>query len=68
MGQAIVVFEEDDILITVDSDTLEGMSETELAELIIETVTAMRNGDVESLPGDVTFGPNPTPVYKKDMN
>ena len=61
MGQAIVVHDAPDAIITIDSDVLEELTEQELAELIAEAMHALATGESEF--AEVEYAPTPTPVY-----
>lgn len=62
MGQAVVVYETPDILITIDSDQLELMSKEEVVQVIHEALHTAATGKSDFF-GDVTEGSNPPPVY-----
>jgi hypothetical protein len=63
MSQAIVVYETPDLLITIDSDDLEQMTQEELDEVIREAKATHKTGESDFF-GEVTEGPNPQPVYR----
>ena len=63
MGQAIVVYNTPELLITIDSDDLEQMTQEEIDEIIREVKAVNATGESDFF-GDVTYGPNPTPVYR----
>lgn len=63
MGQAIVVYEHDDLLITIDSDDLEEMTPAEIDEIICEAKAAAETGESDFF-GEISRGPNPKPVRR----
>ena len=63
MGQAIVVYQDAEHLITIDSDELETMTQEDIDEIIREVKEVNATGESDFF-GDVTYGPNPTPVYR----
>lgn len=63
MGQAVVVYETPDILITIDSDQLQLMTEEEVTKVIHEVLHTVVTGKSDFF-DDVTEGPNPPPVYR----
>lgn len=62
MGQAIVIYDKDDLLITVDSDELELMSTDEVNEIIREAIHTHKTGESDFFT-EIEEGPNPPPVY-----
>lgn len=63
MSQAIVVYESDTVLVTIDSDELEMMTKEEIDEVIREAIHTAETGESDFF-GDVTEGQNPTPVRR----
>ena len=63
MGQAIVVYQDSEHLITIDSDDLEQMTQEEIDEIIREAKATSETGESDFFT-DVVEGPNPTPVYR----
>ena len=63
MGQAIVVYEQDDLIITIDSDVLETLTQDEIDKIIVETKNATITGESDFFE-EMTQGPNPKPVYR----
>jgi hypothetical protein len=50
-------------LITIDSDELEQMTQEEIDEIIREAKATHETGESDFF-GEVSEGPNPTPVYR----
>ena len=63
MGQAVVVYESGDLLITIDSDDLEQMTPAEIDEIIQEAQTTAETGESNFF-GEISHGPNPKPVRR----
>ena len=63
MGQAIVVYEQDNLIITIDSDVLETLTQDEIDKIIVETKNATITGESDFFE-EMTQGPNPKPVYR----
>jgi len=63
MGQAIVVYESGDLLITIDSDDLEQMTLEEIDEIIQEAQATVETGESDFF-GEISQGPNPEPVRR----
>lgn len=63
MGQAVVVYESGDLLITIDSDDLEQMTPAEIDEIISEARSVDATGQSDVF-GEISHGPNPEPVRR----
>ena len=63
MGQAIVVYETSELLITIDSDELEQMTTAEIDEIISEARGVDATGQSEFF-SEISYGPNPKPVRR----
>ncbi len=63
MGQAVVVYESGDLLITIDSDDLEQMTQEEIDEIIQQAQATVETGESDFF-GEISHGPNPEPVRR----
>lgn len=63
MGQAVVVYESGDLLITIDSDDLEQMAPAEIDEIIQQAQATAETGESDFF-GEISQGPNPEPVRR----
>lgn len=63
MGQAVVVYECGDLVITIDSDDLEQMTQEEIDEIIGEAKATAETGESDFF-GEISCGPNPKPVRR----
>ena len=63
MGQAVVVYESGDLLITIDSDDLEQMTPSEIDEIIQQAQATAETGESYFF-GEISYGPNPEPVRR----
>jgi len=63
MGQAIVIYESSELLVTIDSDALETKTQEEIDEIIREAKIAANTGESDFF-GEVTHGANPEPVRR----
>jgi len=63
MGQAVVVYESGDLLITIDSDDLEQMTPAEIDEIIQQAQATVKTGESDFF-GEISHGPNPEPVRR----
>lgn len=63
MGQAVVVYESGDLLITIDSDDLEQMTPAEIDEIIQQAQDTAETGESDFF-SEISQGPNPEPVRR----
>ena len=63
MSHPIIIHQEPGLTVSIDSDELEYLTESEIQEIISEVKNTVENGSSDFFE-EVNYGKNPTPVYK----